>query len=162
MNGVRSGTLLALGAAASGYLFGDKAGEDLAQARATGLSQGRARAAQELTDSDRAKARRVGRKSGFKVAYRQAFRTTRARVAQGGPRNCGDVQVADTPSIGKVRAENISCAVALAFARDTRTCTGDTGTPCHGYTCTVTLTGYEESEFTCRRANVTIRYLSGV
>jgi hypothetical protein len=155
-------TLIAVAAAVSGYVVGGDAGEDLDQARAVGARTGRARATSEFTEHDRSNARREGRRSGYRIAYRRAFRTNRARVARGGPRNCGDAQVSDTPSIAKVRGENISCAAALTFARETRNCQGDTGTPCQGYSCTTVETNYEESEFTCRRGSVTIRFLSGV
>lgn len=106
-------------------------------------------------------AKRQGRKSGYDDAYRRAFRSTRAKVAVQGPHNCGDAKVDDTPSIVKVRAEGIGCATALEFAKGARSCQ-NLEVECQGYACSVVATGYEESEATCRRGGITIRFLSGV
>ncbi len=154
-------TLVAGAGAADGYLLGRESGPDLAKVRDAGERAGVAKARSELTPAKRKAARREGLKSGYRVAYRRAFRRTKKKVTAAGPHNCGDAAVSDTPSVAKVRAEGVSCATALEFAKSTRSCQ-DITQGCNGYQCTTVATGYEEGEFTCRRGAITIRFLSGV
>lgn len=154
-------TLTVVGGALGGYVIGRGSGPELAKARAEGARAGAAKARARLTPAKRKAARRQGLKSGYRVAYRRALRTTKKKVAAGGPRNCGDAATNDTPSISKVRAEGVGCATALEFARSTKSCQDPTR-GCGGYQCSTVTTGYEEGEFTCRRGSTTIRFLSGV
>ncbi len=155
-------TLALAAAAVGGYLLGEDSGEgELDAGRAAEAArQGRIEAARELTTGRRRAARLEGRKKGYELAYRMALRTTRERVAAGGPRNCGDA-IKDAPTVAKIRAQGISCAIALAFGRGVRDCKQLEG-QCQDYTCSAVAIGYEQSEFTCRRGEVTIRFLSGV
>ena len=152
-------TALAAGGV-GGYLLGISSGPDLKKAGNAGTADGRLAAAAELTPAARRAAKRQGLRSGYSVAYKRAVKTTAARVAAGGPHNCGDSKTGNAPFVSKVRAEGAGCATALEFAGAARSC--DLDGPCQGYACSSVATGYEEGETTCRRGAITIRFLSGV
>lgn len=153
-------TLVLIAGGIGGYLLGTDSGRDLKAARSAGTADGRLDAAAELSPRKRRAAKRQGLKSGYSLAYKRALKTTEAKVAAGGPHNCGDSKTSASPFVSKVRAEGVGCATALEFASGAKSCNLDG--PCQGYTCSSVATGYEEGETTCRRDAITIRFLSGV
>lgn len=156
--------VIALAAAAGlgGYLVGDRSGADVEGARLAGQREGEAQVAATRVPASRLrKAKSEGRRTGYRRAYRAAFRGEKRKALAAAPKHCGDARANDTPVIVKVRAEAVGCAAALALARQSTGCTDLPGA-CGGYQCSAVETGYESSEITCVNGRQRVRWVTAV
>lgn len=153
--------LAAVGAAAGGYVIGERSGVDLGRARAEGVREGRALAAASVDSGSVRSARRAGRRAGYQRAYSKSFAQSKERVLVPAPQACGDVRISETPSLAKVRAQGVSCESARNFVSGALDCGGLDG-ECQGYTCEAVSIAWEASEVTCTSGQAQIRFITGV